>query len=600
MYFGHYKRMSSGYLKKIYENDKNEFDRKFAEFLESEVRNNREGYLDSLLVFAIRNRKKLPIIILDNTDEFSLEFKIKIYQLCNAYRRKAKNCMLIFPVTDKSAWSFSKTDIFTIHQSRSFFLPTPSPREVFRKRIDFLSKKLVSANEIEKKAYLTKNGIRIEFKDINKFAQVLEEVFVENNFTAKTLGELTNYNIRSIMNLSKRIITSPVMRIEDLVISYVTTEPISYKKFIDALIRGAYEAYKPSTGDDFGIICTFKVNSEKIHSPLLILRILALLKITKLTGRDVEERHLTVQSLIQYFDALGVDMVDMQRCLAEMVFLRLVEPYDPSASVLGDNQKLAITYKGIAHYELSTRNKVYFYQMGLTTGITDPEVVHAIRTRSSANHSFTENAQFVRRKFAEYLISEDAKFISSDQGKDQFECQRELIRDIKSFSADKNEAALDSITKFYGTKLIGEVTRYDAEKDYGFIFIKEVNQDVYFSLASLGSNLAPSLGGIIYDHDIVYCTLGQGPKGVVVKSIEGFVDAENTINHDRCVIKNYNSVRGYGFVYVGSSSNEAFFHKTAFPPSFHEHLKPGLEFEAEIRLKSDGKFQVRRCERLLK
>lgn len=600
MYFGNYQRMSSGYLKKIYENDRNEFDRKFAEFLESEVKNNREGYLDSLLIFTIRNRKKLPIIILDNTDEFTLEFKIKIYQLCNAYRRKAKNCMLIFPVTDKSAWSFSKTDIFTIHQSRSFFLPTPSPREVFRKRIDFLSKKLVSANEIEKKAYLTKNGIRIEFKDINKFAQVLEEVFVENNFTAKTLGELTNYNIRSIMNLSKRIITSPVMRIEDLVTSYVTTEPINYKKFIDALIRGDYEAYKTSTGDDFGIICTFRVNSEKIHSPLLILRTLALLKITKLTGRDVEERHLTVHSLIQYFDALGVDMIDMQRCLAEMVFLRLVEPYDPSTSALGDSQKLAITYKGIAHYDLSTKNKVYFYQMALTTGMTDPEVVHAIRTRSNSNHSFSENAQFIRRKFAEYLIAEDAKFISSDQEKEQFECQRELIRDIKSFSVDKNEATLDSITKLYGTKLIGEVTRYDAEKDYGFIFIKEVSQDVYFRLASLGVNLAPSLGGIIYDHDIVYCTLGHGPKGVVVKSIEGFVDEKNAISQDRCVIKNYNSTRGYGFVYVGSSSNEAFFHKTAFPLSFHGHLKPGLEFEAEIRLKSDGKFQVRRCVRLLK
>jgi len=599
MYFGHYRRMSSGYLRKIYENDRNEFDRKFADFLEAEVKTNREGYLDSLLTFAIRNRKKLPIIILDNTDEFTLEFKIKVYQLCNAYRRKAKNCMLIFPVTDKSAWSFSKTDIFTIHQSRSFFLPTPSPREVFRKRIDFLNKKLVSANEIEKKAYLTKNGIRIEFKDINKFAQVLEEVFVENNFTAKTLGELTNYNIRSIMNLSKRIITSPVIRIEDLVTSYVTTEPISYKKFIDALIRGDYEAYKTSAGDDFGIVSTFRVNSEKIHSPLLILRILSLLKITKLSGRDVDERHLTVQSIFQYFEALGVDVVDMQRCLAEMVFLRLVESYDPSTSVLGDGQKLAITYKGIAHYDLSTKSRVYFYQMAITTGMTDPEVVHAIKTRAKSNHSFSDNAQFIRKKFAEYLIAEDSKFIASDQGKDQFECQREVIREIRSLGADKNDGLLDSITKFYGVKLTGEVIRYDSERDFGFIFIKEINQDVYFSLAALGSNLAPSLAGMIYDHDIVYCTLGQGPKGVVVKSIEGFVDGANAISQDKCVIKNYNSTRGYGFVYVGSSSNEAFFHKTAFPLNFHGHLKFGVEFEAEIRLKGDGKFHVRRCVKLL-
>tara|TARA_Y100000780_G_C13664923_1_gene410150 strand:+ start:155 stop:1774 length:1620 start_codon:yes stop_codon:yes gene_type:complete len=166
MYFGTYKRMASGYLKKIYESDRDAFDQKFSGFLECEVRDNREGYLRGLLHFTVHNRKKLPIIVVDNTDEFTLDFKVKVFQLCNAYRRHVKYCMLMFPVTDKSAWSFSKTDIFTIHQSRSFFLPTPSPREVFRKRIDYLNRKLLAAEGSEKREYLTSKGIRIELKDV--------------------------------------------------------------------------------------------------------------------------------------------------------------------------------------------------------------------------------------------------------------------------------------------------------------------------------------------------------------------------------------------------------------------------------------------------
>ncbi|TOC18208.1 hypothetical protein, partial [Vibrio parahaemolyticus] len=122
MYFSQYKRMSSGYLKKIYENDRPVFDQKFAEFLEGEVKENREGYLENLLHHAIHNRQRLPILVIDNTDEFPLDYKVQLFQICNAFRRKVKHCMLIFPVTDKSAWSFSKTEIFTIHQSRSFFL----------------------------------------------------------------------------------------------------------------------------------------------------------------------------------------------------------------------------------------------------------------------------------------------------------------------------------------------------------------------------------------------------------------------------------------------------------------------------------------------
>lgn len=591
MYFGTYQRMSSGYLKKIYENDRNEFDKRFSDFLESEVKSNREGYLESLLNFSIRNRKKLPIIVLDNTDEFTLEFKIKIFQFCNAYRRKVKYCMLVFPVTDKSAWIFSKTDIFTIHQSRSFFLPTPSPREVFRRRIDFLNKKLVIANEVEKRAYLTSKGIKIEFKNINKFAQVLEDVFVENNFTAKTLGELTNYNIRSIMALSKRIITSPIMRIEDLVISYLTTEPISYNKFIDALIRGDYQAYKAGTGDDFGIISTFKVNSDKVHSPLLMLRILSLLKITKFAGRDVEERHLTVQSIMQYFEALGVDVADLQRCLVEMISLRLIEPYDPSVNVLSDYQKLAITYKGNAHYDLSTKNSVYFYQMAVTTAIADPEVVHQIKTSYKSNRSFGEITAYVRKQFSDYLLLEDKKFVSSDQDKEHFECQRDLLRDIESFGKDRSISTPENAVNTYNKQIVCKVLRYDSEKAYGFISTKGLNHDIYFKMSSLESSQVD----IVYDFDVIYCTLTQGERGVVVKSIDGFVDGENNLYSDKCIIKNYNSARGFGFVQIGSSSNEAFFHKNAFPHNFQEHLKEGLEFDAEIRRKDDGKFQVRRC-----
>jgi cold shock CspA family protein/GTPase SAR1 family protein len=594
MYFSEYKRRASGYLKKIYEKDREKFDEKFADFLEKEVRENREAYLESLLHFTIHNRNKLPIIIVDNTDEFTLDFKVRVFQLCNSYRRKVNLCMLMFPVTDKSAWSFSKTDIFTIYQSKSFFLPTPSPREVFRKRIEYLNKKLVTADTTQKKEYLTSKGIRIELKNISNFAQVLEDVFVENNFTAKALGDLTNYNIRSIMNLSKRIITSPVMRIEDLITTYITAEPINYAKFIDALIRGDYEAYKVSTGEDFGIISTFKVSSEKMYSPLLNLRILILLKVTKQSGRDVDERHMTVQSIVDYFEALGVDAIDVEECLKELTSLRLIEPYDPSVSVLSDIQKLAITYKGLAHYDLSTRNRVYFYQMAITTGISNPEVAKMIRGYYDSERSFSDKTSHIREAFSDYLISEDNKYINTGHGHDQFECQRELLLDIKAFSSNKNGSngtVPDNYTSFFGEKLVGVVKFYDRQKDFGYMSLPELNDEIYFSLSKLEVNELET----IYADDVVYCTLGQATKGVIVNTIDGFVEEKHNIQIEKCSIKFYNRERGFGMAYIGESSIEAFFHLTAFPMSFTEHLSEGLEFNAEVKLKADGKHQVRHC-----
>lgn len=593
VYFNLYKRMSTGHLKKVYENDRASFDSKFADKLEEEIYSNREGYLESLLQFAINNRKKFPIIIVDNTDEFSLDFKSKVFQFCNAYRRKVKLCMLIFPVTDKSAWSFAKTDIFTIHQSRSFFLPTPSPKEVFRKRINYLNSKLNIEDIVQRKQYLSEKGIRIDLKDISNFARVLEDVFVENNYTAKTLGNLTNYNIRSIMQLSKRIITSPVLRIEDLITSYLTSEHISYNKFIDALIRGEYEAYKLTTGDDFGVISIFEVCSNKAHSPLLNLRIIALLKATKAAGKNIDERHLTVGSITQYFEAIGVDTIAIESCLNELLSLKLVEPYDPSESALSNSQKIAITYKGTTHYDLATRNNIYFYQMALTTRITDTELANIIRSTYNSKIPFAEKTFNIRKKFSDYLVNEDHKYIKIGRSRDLYSCQEELLKSIQAFSVSRNSTLpidKDALSELIGVEVIGKVERYDQDNDYGFMSFDELEDDVYFKFERLEDFSIDR----VYEGDYVYCTLKRGDKGAEIKAITGLNVEKTSFTTETCTIKVYYPDRGYGFATLGETSNEAFFHRTSFPSDMYEEIKLSLVFEAEVKSKDDGKFQVRR------
>ena len=98
-------------------------------------------------------------------------------------------------MTDKSAWSFSKTDIFGIYQSKSFFLPTPAPREVFRKRINFLKRNLSeNISDEQKSSYFSSRGIKISIDNLNRFAQVLEDVFVNQDYTSSLIGELANYD----------------------------------------------------------------------------------------------------------------------------------------------------------------------------------------------------------------------------------------------------------------------------------------------------------------------------------------------------------------------------------------------------------------------
>ena len=112
LYFGDYRRRAQGVDAVLYKNQPDKFRQKFGEYMDEKVEHDREGYLRRLLIDIVQNRKKIPVIIVDNTDEFDLDLRKAIFQYAQALRRHAKHCIVIQPVTDKSAWSFSKTDIF--------------------------------------------------------------------------------------------------------------------------------------------------------------------------------------------------------------------------------------------------------------------------------------------------------------------------------------------------------------------------------------------------------------------------------------------------------------------------------------------------------
>ncbi|GHY49026.1 AAA family ATPase [Vibrio cholerae] len=597
LYHGQYLRRVRGVDKELYETDKSAFKIKFGEFLDNEVERDREGYLNRILKDVLNNRHMLPIIVIDNTDEFSLEFKTRIFQLSNSIKREINHCMLFFPVTDKSAWIFSKTDIFSIHQSRSFFLPTPSPKEVFRKRINYINEKLSSPySEEDKKLYFSKKGIGISITDINSFAKVIEDVFVNHDYTSKTLGELTNFNIRRTLLLSQRVITSPVIRIEDLIKSYISGNMVTtnFTKFIEALILGDYTVYKQ--GDAPEICPIFCVSGGYIQSPLLKLRVLSLLKAIQQGNRSIEDKHLTVPSIISYFDTMGVHEATIEHTLIELFELGLIEPYDLSMSSLSNKQRFTISYKGSSHLQLASRNSVYFYQMALTTPIDCSDTSEKIRSTYKANIRFIEKINRIKNIFSDYLIKEDIKYISEPNHSEKYEHQVLMIKNISGFGSRKTpeDELISTFGDYYkkGTILRGVdavVDAFDVNDESGFANVENYEESVYFSLMQL-----KGLGvEFVHDGDILRCDIARGDNGIYIERVHYVLDNKEDRIVDDCIITKVFSHRGYGFCKFGSSEQDAFFHKTIFDETTREILSEGFKFKAEIIPGQKGDYQVR-------
>lgn len=585
-----YVRRAKGVDALLYERDKPAFKEKFASYVDEQVERDREGYLRRLLRDIVKNRKLLPVFVIDNTDEFPISFKTMVFQYFQSLRREADHCLIIFPATDKSAWAFSKTDIFNIYSSRSFFLPTPSPREVFRKRIEYLKLKLNSAApEKTKREYFTGRGIRVTIGDLTAFAAIIEGVFVDQDYAAKRIGELSNYNMRQTLGLCRRVITSATLKIEDLVRSYVTeTAPtFSITRFMNALLKGDYAFFKH--GDEPLLFPIFQVDSKIKQSPLIHMRLLLLLREQHVSAKEDQDRYLTVSSIFSYFDLMGLPEVSVQASIQALLAANLIEPYDASRKEYAEDQSVAITYSGVAHYEFGMHNSVYFEQMAMTTRIVDPEVAAKLTAAYNSNRAMDPRLEEVRSVFAEYMIEEDIRSCavpSTIEFKSQFELREGLASSwiIRRETPQEGPVAIEILVERVKTT----VDWFDRKRGFGFVNVASLRDAAFLHIKSLEDVNADAL----QNGDELICDIAQNDKGFVV--VRAYNSPQSGEDRYTSTIVKLLADRQYGFMHIPELGVDAFFHFNLFDVGEHALLAVGQKFLVEIATDQMGRSQVRR------
>lgn len=592
LYHLEYLKRAKGVDAALYARDKDAFKEKFSTYVGEQVEGDREGYLRRLLTNISRSRRKLPVFVVDNTDEFSINFKEAIFQYFQSLRREVAHCLLIFPATDRSAWAFAKTEIFNIYSSKSFYLPTPSPREVFRKRVDFIRSKADSSNvqpqSSSTKEYVTAGGIKISIKNLSAFASVIESVFVNQDYAAKRVGELSNYNMRKALGLAKRVITSSVLNLEDLVRSYLTNEIAtpSPAHFSNALIKGDYQFFKP--GDEPLLFPLFQVDTTIRQSPLIFARILALLSDLDRGAADDAERYMTVNSILAFFGVMSVPETATQRALEALLVAGLLEPYDLSKKDYSDDQSLAITFSGSAHLDFGIFNPVFFEQLALTTRIPDAEVAEQIRSASNIGGNAMARREKVREIFATYLCNEDKRHIKIPE-QEEYRTQAMLSDEIfarwTTPKGTENEWALpDQI----GENVVGTVENFDRFRGFGFVQFPSLRDSAFLHARILEqSDFAE-----VHEGDRVVCDVERNNKGLVVSRVSAVMpDGGNKATGK--IVRLFPE-RGYGFFHIEERKSDAHFHFHLFDPDQRDHLVEGMEMDVEYKLDNRGRLQVRR------
>ena len=249
IFFSEYERWMRGEHKPLYERDKGKFKELFGDYLAELVANKPRTYLTRLLQDAVKSRKLMPCLVFDNTDHFPQPFQEAIFQFAQSIHREVLS-FVVCPITDRTIWQLSKHGPMQSYETTSFYLPVPSTKDVLEKRVNFLKEKLESEKK-ERGEYFLAKGIRLRLEDLHAFAVCIDELFVQSEYVSRTIGWLSNHDIRRGLNMAKRVITSPIVSMEELVKTYLADGRLTVPrlKIRQALVFGEYNQYRENAND---------------------------------------------------------------------------------------------------------------------------------------------------------------------------------------------------------------------------------------------------------------------------------------------------------------------------------------------------------------
>ena len=375
----------------------------------------------------------MPCLIFDNTDHFPQTFQEQVFQFAQSIYRGIFS-FVICPITDRTIWQLSKSGPFQSYTTRSFYLPIPSTKEILTKRVHFIREKL-DQEEKTSGRYFLKKGIRLNIKDIHAFAGYIENILISTDYISRIISWIANHDIRRSLQISQRIVSSPVISIDQLVKTYLADTALSLQPFQikKALIHGDYSNFFQAHSDF--VLNLFSIKPDQISSPLVKLSVLRMLSDRENQYRGRDEAYLTVEDVQSYFEPAGLSKGALRTHLKEILDYRLIDPYDPTDQEIYEEQRLKIAHSGRIHLEFCLNDETYVSQMALVTRARDYDMVSTIREKMKTKLTRSGWLSIVSR-FMNYCLDQDRVFVSLPSNSiydSQYQLRKELrARWVKS------------------------------------------------------------------------------------------------------------------------------------------------------------------------
>ncbi len=404
MFYDEYQRRRDGTLQHLYERDKEAFKIDFGYHIERRREERPHEYIQRLVHNTVRSRKKIPCIIFDNADHFTIEFQERVFQYARSIY-ESEICLVIMPITDRTSWQLSSEGALRSFENESLFLPTPSPRTVLAKRIEFIESKLADEKQESGEGYFLARGIRLSITNLTAFSATLQAAFLKTGQVSLWIGNLANNDIRRCLDIAKNIVSSPHLEVHELLKAAIADSDIVVPRYKikRALFKGQYDIYPVGVNS---YVRNVYALDEVETTPLLGLRILRLLRDAQKT--DTSNPFVTYDHIIEYCRAMMIDTSATRAWLSRLLEAGLCLSYDPTVTTVDASGKLELSLAGYQHLRWGTHDCDYAQTMLEVTPLVNQTVFDQLSSLASRPHSTVWRDKL--SCFVDYLIAEDERY----------------------------------------------------------------------------------------------------------------------------------------------------------------------------------------------
>lgn len=344
-----------------------------------------------------------------NTDHFSIEYQELVFQYARSIYQ-SELCLVIITITDKTSWQLSQQGALQSFDNEALFLPTPLPKIIVERRIAFLEERLNEGKKEKGSGYFIGKGIQLSLDNLKAFVSSLQHIFLETGLVSRWIGNLANYDVRRCLSLSREIVSSPYLRVDDLIKAFIAGDShrVSEIDIQRAIIRGGYSFFP--TGVNQFVQNVFALNIELQSTPLLALRLLRLLRDAKHHDAGGLEDFLVIEQVLDYVQAMGIERRPTLLCLDVMLKTGLCFCYDPTIRDIEKTKKIQLSPSGLQHLHWGSWEETYIYSMMQVTPIADEFVYEKIK--KFENEPKQSRWRLQTLAFIEYLLDEDAIYVN--------------------------------------------------------------------------------------------------------------------------------------------------------------------------------------------